>query len=84
MKGQMTQQQVQSTRSGNLKYENLDIALDYIKGKIHDLQIDSEDEKNNELIDSLEDLLSFVEQPIKDLLNKQIFILIQLVSSLTL
>lgn len=45
-----------------MKYENLDIALDYIKGKIHDLQIDSEYEKNNELIDSLEDLLSFVEQ----------------------
>lgn len=48
-----------------MKYENLDIALDYIKGEIHDLQIDSEDEKTQELIDSLEDLLSFVEQNIK-------------------
>lgn len=45
-----------------MKYENLDIALDYIKDEIHDLQIDSKDEKTNELIDSLEDLLSFVEQ----------------------
>ena len=45
-----------------MKYNNLDIALDYIKDEIHDLQIDSEDEKVNELIDSLEDLLSFVEQ----------------------
>lgn len=45
-----------------MKYKNLDIALDYIKDKIHDLQIESEDEKVNELIDSLEDLLSFVEQ----------------------
>lgn len=45
-----------------MKYENLEIALDYIKEEIHDLQIDREDEKTNELIDSLEDLLSFVEQ----------------------
>lgn len=45
-----------------MKYENLDIALDYIKGKIHDLHIDSKDEKTKELIESLEYLLSFVEQ----------------------
>ncbi|WFG34078.1 hypothetical protein F10086_156 [Staphylococcus phage vB_SauM_JDF86] len=45
-----------------MKYKNLDTALDYIKDKIHDLQIDSKDEKTKELIDSLEDLLSFVEQ----------------------
>lgn len=45
-----------------MKYENLDIALDYIKGKIHDLQIESEEKKTKELIDSLEDLLSFVEK----------------------
>ena len=45
-----------------MKYNNLDIALDYIKDKIHDLQIDGEDENTNKLIDSLEDLLSFVEQ----------------------
>lgn len=43
--------------------EKLDIAVDYIKGKIHDLQVDSgDDEKVSKIVDSLEDLLTLVEK----------------------
>lgn len=46
----------------NLSDEKLDIAVDYIKGKIHDLQVDSGDEKVSKIVDSLEDLLTFIEK----------------------
>lgn len=45
-----------------MKNDNLEKSLEFIKEAIHDLELSEKDEETLSLIDSLEDLLVFVEK----------------------